>query len=92
MRPENSVVEAVPWMQANGVRRVLDLGCGVGRHSIFLALNGFTVYALDASANGELPPYSTFAIGQVEANLCMLPIFRTRFCKEGSHKTGPPCH
>lgn len=27
--------------------RVLDLGCGIGRHSIFLASKGFTVTAVD---------------------------------------------
>lgn len=29
--------------------RVLDLGCGAGRHTIVLAEQGFDVYAIDAS-------------------------------------------
>jgi len=30
----------------------LDLGCGVGRHSLFLASSGFSVVAMDASLAG----------------------------------------
>ncbi len=32
-----------------GVKRVLDLGCGTGRHLIFLSKKGFEVYGMDAS-------------------------------------------
>ncbi len=31
------------------VSRVLDLGCGIGRHSLFLASKGFQVSSIDAS-------------------------------------------
>ena len=34
------------------VKRVLDLGCGTGRHVIYLAKKGFEVYGLDISAHG----------------------------------------
>ena len=32
--------------------KILDLGCGTGKHSIFLATQGFSVYATDLSATG----------------------------------------
>jgi len=35
-----------------GYEKVLDLGCGTGKHSIFLALEGFSVYATDMSRTG----------------------------------------
>ncbi|MBC7320110.1 class I SAM-dependent methyltransferase [bacterium] len=35
-----------------GRLRVLDLGCGKGRHSIFFAKQGFEVYAIDISESG----------------------------------------
>ncbi|NHJ19468.1 MAG: class I SAM-dependent methyltransferase [Candidatus Lokiarchaeota archaeon] len=34
------------------VHRILDLGCGTGRHLIFLLKKGFEVYGLDGSPNG----------------------------------------
>lgn len=33
-------------------KKILDLGCGTGKHSIFLAQRGFSVYATDISLTG----------------------------------------
>lgn len=33
-------------------QKILDLGCGTGKHSIFLAKKGFSVYATDISKTG----------------------------------------
>lgn len=33
-------------------KKILDLGCGTGKHSIFLAQKGFSVYATDLSLTG----------------------------------------
>ena len=38
-------------MHEQGCRRVYDLGCGVGRHSVFLARQGFSVTASDISSS-----------------------------------------
>lgn len=35
-----------------GARRVLDLGCGVGRHALYFAALGFDVSAIDGSQSG----------------------------------------
>jgi len=35
-----------------GVRRVLDLACGSGRHTLYLAKLGFEVYGIDISEEG----------------------------------------
>ncbi len=35
-----------------GIRRILDLGCGTGRHLLFFLKKGFEVYGLDGSPNG----------------------------------------
>lgn len=35
-----------------GCKSVMDLGCGTGRHSIYLAKQGFKVYATDISETG----------------------------------------
>ena len=47
-----AVLALLPELQARGARRVLDLGCGVGRHALLLAEHGFAVEALDGSPTG----------------------------------------
>lgn len=48
----DSVVEASKLFMDKGYRRVLDLGCGTGRHTYFLADQGFDVHACDISETG----------------------------------------
>jgi ubiquinone/menaquinone biosynthesis C-methylase UbiE len=43
------VVDFAEDLKREGARRVLDLGCGAGRHSILLGKMGFQVVALDVS-------------------------------------------
>jgi len=47
--PMDFVVKHVPTLRERGVGRVLDLGCGTGRHVVFLLDEGFDVCGLDAS-------------------------------------------
>jgi len=39
----------VPVFHARGYHRILDLACGTGRHTLYLAGRGFEVYATDVS-------------------------------------------
>ncbi len=48
--PEDAVVRFVFNNLTTG-QKVLDLGCGAGRHTIFLAENGFETYGIDISEN-----------------------------------------
>lgn len=48
---EDSYYLARRWKQA-GFSTILDLGCGLGRHSIYFAKEGFEVSALDLSLEG----------------------------------------
>jgi len=36
----------------SNVNKVLDLGCGTGRHLVLLAMNNFSVYGFDISSHG----------------------------------------
>ena len=38
------------WHQEH-MQNILDLGCGIGRHSILFSQEGFTTYGLDLSEN-----------------------------------------
>jgi SAM-dependent methyltransferase len=48
--PHAEVAAIAKQLRERGAKDVLDLGCGVGRHALFLAREGFAVEALDASA------------------------------------------
>lgn len=48
--PDPWVAETVEWLRRRGVWEVLDLGCGVGRHALYLVAEGFAVRAVDRSA------------------------------------------
>jgi SAM-dependent methyltransferase len=50
--PEPAVTELIPLLQARGARRVLDIGAGIGRHTLAFLRAGFEVMATDASRTG----------------------------------------
>jgi tellurite methyltransferase len=50
--PEEFVRRLVPRLRERGTRRVVDVGCGIGRHAHFLAAEGFVSVGVDASESG----------------------------------------
>lgn len=50
--PAEEIYSILKRWKLKKYKKVLDLGCGVGRHSILLAENGFDVYACDLSKQG----------------------------------------
>jgi SAM-dependent methyltransferase len=50
-RTEAEVDRAMAMLRPQGDERVLDLACGIGRHSIELSRRGFSVVGLDISAD-----------------------------------------
>jgi len=47
-----TVKVATDIFKRNRCKSVMDLGCGTGRHSIYLTEQGFKVYATDISETG----------------------------------------
>lgn len=47
--PEPFVQECTALFRQLEINHILDLGCGVGRHALYLAEQGFTVSAVDGS-------------------------------------------
>ncbi|MEM2100199.1 MAG: methyltransferase domain-containing protein [Thermoproteota archaeon] len=45
--PDPIVVDSLSVFKRSNVGRVLDLGCGAGRHCVFLAKEGFDVVGVD---------------------------------------------
>jgi tellurite methyltransferase len=48
-QPDPLVERLAPLLRQRGLGRVLDVGCGIGRHALFLAREGFSVVGIDAS-------------------------------------------
>jgi tellurite methyltransferase len=53
LKPDKSVIELAEKLAKSSIRDVLDLGCGIGRHALYLAKCGFNVTALDSSPQAQ---------------------------------------
>lgn len=47
--PQPQVLKLIDLLREQGGSRVLDLGCGLGRHLLLLAAEGFETYGIDVS-------------------------------------------
>lgn len=47
--PQQEIVALQSVFQKRGVKKVLDLGCGSGRHLVYLARAGYDVFGIDVS-------------------------------------------
>ena len=47
LKPSRILVDLVKEQKGKGFKRALDIGCGVGRHVVFLAKEGFQVVGTD---------------------------------------------
>lgn len=56
-------------MKSRGMRRVLDLGCGTGRHTVYLAREGLDVYALDIAPEALARTAQSLARERLPASL-----------------------
>jgi cyclopropane fatty-acyl-phospholipid synthase-like methyltransferase len=73
-RRKNGAVEPeIPKLEelfrSNGVRRILDFGCGVGRHAVYFAKRGFEVYGFDQSQKALRQAESTLVSENLSAHL-----------------------
>jgi tellurite methyltransferase len=69
LEPDPDIVRLSPVMQARKVQNVLDLGCGVGRHLVYLCRQGFEVHGLDISSAGVERCQKELAQHQLQATV-----------------------
>ena len=51
-KPHQDMERLSKIFKESGVQRILDLGCGTGRHLLFFSKKGYEVYGLDKSPKG----------------------------------------
>ena len=51
-KPQEDIPKIAKIFKKYNIKRVLDLGCGSGRHLVFLARHGFDVYGIDMAKSG----------------------------------------
>jgi len=51
-KPHRDIAKILKLFKKQKVKRILDLGCGLGRHVIFFAKHGFEVYGIDIAKEG----------------------------------------
>lgn len=78
LAPEPFVLSLLPRFKHEGLNGALDLGCGLGRHSILLAQEGFRVCGMDTSPAGlefalHWAEQENVAFGLVLAEMGQLP-------------------
>lgn len=69
LEPDPDIVRLSPVMHAHKVQKVLDLGCGVGRHLVYLCRQGFEVHGLDISSAGVERCQKELAQHQLQATV-----------------------
>jgi tellurite methyltransferase len=82
--PEPSVVRALEALPAPASTDVLDVGCGGGRHLVWLGRQGFTAYGVDsaplglAHARARLE-HAGYPVTVAQADMLALPFPSARF-------------
>ena len=52
LEPDKEIVEIKELFQKHNVKKILDLGCGSGRHVVYFSKNNFDVYGTDIAEVG----------------------------------------
>jgi cyclopropane fatty-acyl-phospholipid synthase-like methyltransferase len=52
LKPQEDMPAIAAFLKKSGVKKVLDIGCGSGRHTVMLAQKGFEVTGMDNAEEG----------------------------------------
>jgi ubiquinone/menaquinone biosynthesis C-methylase UbiE len=74
---DKELEKVVATFKTHGVKRILDLACGAGRHTIHLVRRGFEVYGIDISSEGIKIARSQLKKEGLQAHLKIGSIYKT---------------
>ncbi|MBZ9569409.1 class I SAM-dependent methyltransferase [Patescibacteria group bacterium] len=76
LKPQKDIPKIVKLFKKKGVKKVLDLGCGSGRHIVYLAKHGFEVYGIDIAPKGIRITQSWLKKEKLSSNLKVNNIYK----------------
>lgn len=84
VRPDSWVVDELALVRSQGIRSTLDLGCGLGRHAVLLAQQGYRSHASDragaaVAATREAARRHGVDVSIVQADMAALPYGQESF-------------
>jgi ubiquinone/menaquinone biosynthesis C-methylase UbiE len=80
--PHEDFGDFVNLLKKRNAKRVLDLGCGTGRHTIALVKEGFEVYGIDISRNALAVCQQRVKEKNLSANIILGDMYQTLPYKE----------
>ncbi len=76
LKPQEDISKIVNLFKKHGVKKVLDLGCGTGRHTICFAKRNFDVYGIDIAEEGIEITKKWLKKERLQANLKVGSIYK----------------
>lgn len=76
LKSQPDMPKIVKLFKARGVKKILDLGCGSGRHLIYLAKKSFEVYGIDIANHGLKIAWKWLERENVKANLKIGDVYK----------------
>lgn len=76
LKLQEDIPRIVRLFKKKGVKKVLDLGCGSGRHTVYLAKHGFEVYGIDIAQKGIKITKNWLKEGKLKAKLKVGDIYK----------------
>jgi ubiquinone/menaquinone biosynthesis C-methylase UbiE len=76
LEPQEDIPKIVKLFREKGAKKILDLGCGSGRHTVYLAERGFEVYGIDIAPKGIKITKGWLKKEKLKANLKIGDIYK----------------
>ena len=76
LKPQEDISRIAKLFKKKGVKKILDLGCGSGRHTVYLVEHSFEVYGIDIAPKGVKITKDWLKKEKLKANLKVGNIYK----------------